>query len=158
MKQKMFAWGDDFTIRDDRGNDMYYIDGKALSLGDQLSFQDMAGGEAAFIRQKLLSWGPTYEVYRDGQLYAVIKKKKLTFFKDKFTVDVPGPMDFEVTGSFSEHEYLFTCGGAVVAQVSKQWFAWTDTYGVDIVPGQDDIVILATTVAIDLICHDNDND
>ena len=110
------------------------------------------------LKQKLLSWGPTYEVYRDGQLYAVIKKKKLTFFKDKFTVDVPGPMDFEVTGSFSEHEYSFTCGGAVVAQVSKKWFAWTDTYGVDIVPGQDDIVILATTVAIDLICHDNDND
>jgi hypothetical protein len=57
MKQKLFSWGDDFTIKDDAGNDRFLVDGKAFSLGNQLSFQDMAGNELAFIRQKLLSWG-----------------------------------------------------------------------------------------------------
>ena len=158
MKQKFFSWGDDFTIKDAEQNDVFFIDGKALSLGDQLSFQDMQGNEQAFIRQKLLSWAPTYQVFRNDKLYAVIKKKKFTLLKDKFTVDVPGPIDFDVQGSFTDHEYNFTCGGSTIAAVSKKWFSWTDTYGVDITEGHDDIVILATTIAIDLICHNKSND
>lgn len=59
MKQKLFSCGDDFTIKDDSGQDRFFVDGKAFSLGNQLSFQDMAENELAFIRQKLLSWGPT---------------------------------------------------------------------------------------------------
>ena len=68
MKQKLFAWGDDFTIRDADGRDVFLVDGKAFSFGDQLSFRDLAGNELAAIRQKLLSWGPTYEIYRNGSL------------------------------------------------------------------------------------------
>jgi uncharacterized protein YxjI len=35
--------------------------------------------------------------------------------------------------------------------VSKRFFAFSDTYGVDIVDGEDDITILATAVVIDLV-------
>ncbi len=38
MKQKLFSWGDDFYIRDADGNDVFYVNGKAFSLGNQLSF------------------------------------------------------------------------------------------------------------------------
>jgi uncharacterized protein YxjI len=55
MKQKIFAWGDDFTIKDEQGREAYFVDGKVFSWGDKLSFQDMAGNELAFIKQKLLS-------------------------------------------------------------------------------------------------------
>jgi uncharacterized protein YxjI len=41
----------------------------------------------------------------------------------------------------------------VVATVSKRWFAFTDTYGVEIADGQDEVLILAATVVIDLCCH-----
>ena len=157
MKEKVFCLGNDFVIRDEGEREVFFVDGKALSLGDQLSFQDMEGRELAYIRQRLLSWGPTYEVHRDGTLYAVIKKK-LTFLKCRFEVDVPGPMDFEVKGDFVDHEYYFSCGGRPVASVSKKWFSWSDTYGVDVADGQDDVVILATTVAIDLICHGGKDD
>jgi uncharacterized protein YxjI len=40
-----------------------------------------------------------------------------------------------------------------VATVSKRWVAWADTYGVDIAAGEDDVLILASTVVIDMICH-----
>ena len=43
-----------------------------------------------------------------------------------------------------------------VATVSKQWFTWTDTYGVEIADGEDDILILASTVVIDMVCHGDD--
>lgn len=153
MKQKLFAWGDDFVIKDEAGVGRFFVDGRAFSFGDKLSFQDMDGRELAFIQQKLLAWGPTYEVYRGGRLTAVIKKELFTFFKCRFTVDVPGPDDPEVEGDFLHHEYSFSRGGKIIASVSKQWFNWSDTYGVEVCDGQDDVLILAATVVIDLACH-----
>jgi uncharacterized protein YxjI len=153
MKQKLFAWGDDFTIKTEDGQEAFFVDGKAFSFGDKLSFQDMQGNELVFIRQKLLSWGPTYELYRQGELYAVVKKKLFTFLRCRFAVDVPGPDDLEAAGDFLDREYTFTRGGNAVAQVSKRWFTWADTYGVDIAPAQDDVLILASTVVIDMVCH-----
>jgi len=153
MKQKLFCWGDDFAIKNEAGEDVFFVDGKAFSFGDKLSFQDLAGNELAFIRQKLLAWGPTYEIYRDGALAAVVKKHLFTLFRCQFTVDVPGPDDLEAQGNFLDLEYTFTRDGQTVAEVSKRWFAWSDTYGVDIADGEDDVLLLASTVVIDMVCH-----
>lgn len=153
MKQKLFSWGDDFTIKNEAGQDVFFVDGKAFSFGDKLSFQDMQRNELAFIRQKVLSWGPTYEVYRGGNLAAVVKKELFTFFRCRFTIDVPGPNDYEAQGDFLDMEYTFNRGSQMVAQVSKKWFSWSDTYGVDIAEGEDDVLLLASTVVIDMVCH-----
>ena len=153
MKQKLFCWGDDFRIQNQAGEDVFFVDGRAFSFGDKLSFQDMAGKELAFIRQKLLAWGPTYEIYHDGELAAVVKKELFTFLKCRFMIDVPGPDDIEAQGSFMDMEYTFERHGQVIAEVSKRWFAWADTYGVDIAEGQDDVLLLASTVVIDMVCH-----
>jgi len=40
--------------------------------------------------------------------------------------------------------------------VSKKWLSLTDTYGVEIAPGQNDIVILAIAIAIDMMAHGDD--
>ena len=153
MKQRLFCWGDDFAIKDEAGRDAFFVDGRAFSLGDKLSFQDLQGNELAFIRQRLLAWGPTYEITRQGALAAVVKKHLFTLFRCKFTVDVPGPDDLEAQGSFLDMEYQFTRHGRLAAEVSKRWFSWNDTYGVDIQAGEDDVLILASTVVIDMVCH-----
>ena len=153
MKQKLWAFGDDFTIKDDAGNDRFFVDGKAISLRDKLSFQDMSGRELVSIRQKLLSWGPTYEIYQGDRLVAVVKKKLFTLFRYKFTIDdaaTPQPVDLEVEGDFFDHEYTFSRNGRPVATVSKRWVGFRDTYGVDIAAGEDDVLILASSVVMDL--------
>jgi uncharacterized protein YxjI len=153
LRQKIWALGDDFTIKDESGADRFKVDGKVFSIGDKLSFQDMGGRELAFIAQKLITIAPKYEIHRGGQLAAVVKKELFTFFKCKFTVDVPGPDDLEAKGDFWDHEYEFTRAGRRVGAVSKKWFSWTDTYGVDVADGEDDVLILASAVVIDMICH-----
>jgi uncharacterized protein YxjI len=153
MKQKALCMGSDYKVQDASGREVFYIDGRAFSLGNKLSFQDMDGNELAFISQKLLSWGPTYEITRGGELAAVVKKSVFTFLRCEFSVDVPGPDDLIAEGDFWDHEYAFSCGGRPVAQVSKRYFSWTDTYGIDIDEGQDDILIIASAVVIDLCCH-----
>lgn len=158
LRENVFCLGDDYTICDESGNERFYVDGKAFSFGKKLSFQDMNGNELAFISQKLLAWGPTYEIYREGELAAIVKKQLFTFFGCKFNVDVPGPDDLEAAGDFLDKEYTFTRGnGEPVASVSKRWFSFRDTYGVDVSENEDDILILASTAVIDLCCHEDKN-
>jgi uncharacterized protein YxjI len=158
LKQKLFSLGDDFHIKDDTGHDVYFVDGRAFSIGDKLSFQDLEGHELAFIKQRLLSWGKTYEIVRDGAVAAVVKKHFFALIHHRFTVDVPGPDDLEAEGNFTDHEYTFRRGDRLVATVSKRWFSWTDTYGVDVAAGEDPVLILASAVVVDQACHPDDDE
>lgn len=154
LKQKFLSWGDDYHVRDESGAEAFFVDGKVFTIRNTLIFKDVQGAELATIQKKILSWGPTYEIYRAGQLVAVVKKHLFTLFRCKFTVDVPGPDDLEAQGNFFDYEYSFSRGGREVAQVSKRWFSWTDTYGVDVAAGEDPVLIVASAVVIDQICHE----
>ena len=110
MKQKLFSWGDDFTIQDDAGRDAFFVDGKAISLGSQLSFRDLSGRELALIKQRVVSLKPTYEIYRDGAVAAVVTKALFTFLHCQFSVDVPGADDLHASGNLTDHEYAITRG------------------------------------------------
>jgi uncharacterized protein YxjI len=156
LKQKIFSFADRFHIKNEAGRDMFLVEGAVFSFGHQLTFYDMAGNELAFIRQKLLSWGPTYEIYRGGELVAVVKKELFSFFRHVFHVDVPGPDDLIAEGDFWDLEFTFTRGETTVAQVSRQWFSWADTYGLDIAEGEDDVLILASTIVIDTVRSEQD--
>lgn len=158
MRERILSWGDDFTIRNDQGEDVYHVDGKVFSFGDKLSFRNMRGEELAFIDQKLLSLGSQYEIVRAGRVVAVVKKHLFTLLRARFTVDVPGPDDLEATGDFLDHEYAFERRGRQVARVSKRWFSLSDTYGIDIDEGEDDVLILASAIVIDLVSHPDRRD
>lgn len=157
IKEKFWSWGNDFHIYNEAQEPVLLVDGEAFSWGDKLSVQDMQGHELAFISQKLWSFKPKYEIFRSGQLFAEVVKE-FTWFNQKFTLDVPGPNDYSIDGSFWLHDYSFTRQGRVVARVSKEYWTWADTYGIDIVDGEDDIAILCTAIVIDQVLHDGDND
>ena len=155
LKQKILSWGDDFVIRDGSGGEAFHVDGKVFSFGDRLVFKDAKGNELAEIHQRLLSWGATYEITRGGQVAAVVRKKHFTLLHNRFSVDVPGPDDLEAEGDFLDHEYAFHRRGATVATVSKRWIALSDSYTVDVAEGEDDVLILASAVVIDMVLHDD---
>lgn len=157
MRQKLFALTDDYSITDENETPVYYVDGKLLSLGKNLSFQDMQQNELLHIQQKLLNWGPTYEITHNGELVAVVKKELFTFFHCVFHVDEPGHDALTAEGNFNDHEYVFTRAGRQVGSVSKQWFTFADTYGVEVDGSEDPVLLLACTVVIDEGCHGDQN-
>jgi uncharacterized protein YxjI len=149
MRKKLFSLGADFTIKDTDGRDVFFVDGKVFTLRDQLIFEDMNGNELCVIQRKLLSWGPTYEIYHKGELEAVVKEAVFTLLGHRFNIDGPGNNDLEANGNFTNHQYTFTRNGCEVAWVSESWFNIPETYGVEIADGQDDVLILAATVVIE---------
>lgn len=156
MRQKFWSVGEKFEIKDQSGSTAFTVEGKVFSWGDKLRLLDATGREAAYIEQKLLTFKPRYKIYRDGREFAEVVKE-WSWFKKKFTLDVPGPNDYSVTGSFWDHEFVFERGGRVVAEASKSYFSLTDSYGVDITEGEDVVSILATCVVIDMVLDDSDD-
>jgi uncharacterized protein YxjI len=92
----------------------------------------------------------------NGQVFAEVTKK-FSWFNKKFELDVPGPNDYTIDGSFWSHEFTFVRSGRTVATVSKKHWAWTDSYGVEIIEGEDAVSILSACIVIDQVLHDDDN-
>ena len=153
LNQKVFALGDNYAICDENGVERAIVKSKLFSVGKKLLLEDAAGNELLRIQQRLFTLGAAYEIWQQEKQLAVVKKHLFTFFKCRFTVDVPGPDDLEATGSFLEHEYTFSRGARDVATVSKRFFSFGDCYGVEIEDGEDDVLILASAIVIDLACH-----
>ena len=115
------------------------------------------------IRQKLISIGDDFwienhrgeKVYKvDGKALRLRKTLEIAPLRDKWNVDVKGGNDLVVQGNILDLEYDIKQGRKKVAEVSKKWFTITDTYGVEIAAGQNDILILAIAIAIDMMAHD----
>lgn len=151
IREKLFRLGEDSAITDESGRAVYEVDGKVFSLRNTLVMRDTAGNEVATVRKKLISLRPTYEITRHGQELGTVRKKLISFLGDRFDVDIPGPHDLEVKGNLFEHEFTVSRDGQTVATISKRWFSLRNTYGVDIAPRQDDVLILASVLAFDLV-------
>ncbi|MGH2514574.1 MAG: LURP-one-related/scramblase family protein [Ktedonobacterales bacterium] len=156
LRRKLFSLGGDLTIKDENEQDRFLVRGKIFSLGHHLTFEDLQGNELATIQQKMLSFQPTYEITHGGLEMAEVHKQ-LTLFTERFTVDIPGTDDLEVQGDIWNHEYEFLRDGQVVAAVSQQWFSIADTYGVEVMAGIDDVLILACAVVIDEVNEDREH-
>ena len=150
IRERFFRLGEDSDITDEQGRAVYHVDGKVFSLHHTLILRDMAGTEVAKVERQLIALRPTYRISRPGGESAAVRKQLFSPFVDRFTIDIPGPHDLHVTGSLFEHEYTLARDGQVVATVSKRWISLTETYGVDIAPGEDDVLILAAVLALDL--------
>src|ERR687885_2824421 len=128
IREKFFRLGEDSDIFDDSGRPVLHVDGKVMSLHNRLVLRDPAGREVAQVQRKLIWLRPTYQVSVGGQEAAEIRKHFFTPFGDRFTIDVPGPDDLEMSGNLFDHEFTIRRGGETVATVSKRWLSLTDTY------------------------------
>jgi uncharacterized protein YxjI len=152
MREQLLSIGDDFYI-EKGGRRVFHVDGKALRIRETLVFEDLAGNELCTIQEKLLRVRDSMEVERGGQVVAKVHKALISPLRDRFQVDL-GNDHLTIQGNIVDHEYTFEQDGRKVAEVSKKWLRIADTYGVEIAPGQDDIIILACTVCLDQMAHD----
>jgi uncharacterized protein YxjI len=151
MVEKLAAIGDDFFIESDRGQRVYKVDGKAIRIRDTLIFRDTSGNEVCRIQERIARLRDSMEIGGpDGHRIASVHKAMVTPLRDRFVVKIGDGADLEVQGNILAHEYRI----GNVATVSKQWFRVRDSYGVEVAPGQNDIVILAATVCIDQMTSD----
>ena len=154
MRQKLVAFGDDFWIENEAGQRAFKVDGKMVRVRDTLFFKTSTGRRCANSRNGW-SASKTRRSLRDpttSQL-ATVRKAIITPVRNRWTVKIGNGPDLDVQGNILSLEYTIGEGNSKIAEVSRKWFRVADTYGVQIDPGQNDIVILALTVAIDMMAH-----
>jgi len=154
MRERMLSIGDDFWIENDAGDRVFKVDGKALRIRQTLAFEDMDGNELLRIQERKLRVRDTMAIERDGEAVATVRKAIVGPFRERFKAEFAGGGEYEVKGNIVDHEYEFERDGREVATVSKRWFRVRDSYGVEIAPGEDDVLVLAIAVAIDQMTHD----
>lgn len=154
MKEKLFAFGDDFWIEDEEGHKAFKVNGKMLRIRDTLSFEDPNGNELVHIQSKLFTIRDKLILERKDGPSATLTKNLINILGDDFVMNFDDGKELKLKGNFLDHEYAFYDGRDKIAEVSKKWFRLRDTYGVQIEQGQDDIIILAATVAMDQSSHD----
>jgi len=154
MRQKLISIGDDFYIKNEAGQNVFKVDGKVLRVRDTLQFKDLKGNILCQIQERMLRIKDSMAIEDgDGKKIAEVKKALITPLRDRWTVKIRSCPDLDVQGNILDHEYEIKDSRRKVAQVSKKWFRVRDTYGVEIAPDQEDIVILAVTVALDQMAH-----
>ncbi len=153
IKQKVFSWGEKFTVKDEYGNDKYFVEGEIISLGKKLHIKDSVGNEIAFIAQKLFTFLPKYQVFiGDTQVAEIVKQ--FTVLRHKYTIEGLG---WDVDGDFLAHDYTVSKGGMPIATITKEWMTWGDSYVIHIENPVDEITALAIVIAIDCVRASQNN-
>ena len=153
IKEKIFTWGDKFTVKDENGNDKYIVEGEVFTWGKKLHVYNMAGLEVAFIKQELLCFLPTYNVFCGGRQVATIKKE-FSFLFPRYSIEGLG---WEIEGRFMAHEYEITKAGRPIVSIGKEWMTWGDSYELNIADPADELIALAVVLTIDCVVEAQNN-
>ena len=153
IKEKVFSWNEQFTVKDENGWDKYYVEGEFFTLGKKLHLLNIHQEEVAFIQQQLWTWMPRYTVSMDGQEIAEIRKE-FTFFFQRYVIDGLG---WEIEGDVWAHDYEIRKNGRVIVRITKEWFTWGDSYVLDIADPADELVALAVVLTIDCVAEASRN-
>ncbi len=148
VRERIFSLAASFWITDEDGNEVFYVDGRALQLRKTFELKDRAGAVLATIRQKVFTMRGTMEIERDGVVIATVRQL-FSLLRGRYEVMLADGSRLEATGNFSGMEWELSGEGRLVARISRQWFSMRDAYGVEVGPGEDAALVIAIAVCID---------
>jgi uncharacterized protein YxjI len=168
IKERMWdmGFGD---IMDETGKLIGKMHRIILSIRRRVELQELDGTVSATIHAKIVSARGAQDLKDpQGNLIARIKKKILTFFKNKFFLEDPeGNRWYEAIGNFMGWSFKVyeVATGKLVAEIEKadRWrdvflggmFDFADTYALKILDNETDRRILVGFVlSIDNVMHD----
>ena len=146
IKQKLFTFKDRFNIKDENEVDILQVEGKVFSFGKQLSIKTMDLEEVAYVKQKVLNFLPTFEITVGDEVHVL--KKQFTFFKPAYALP---SLNIRIEGNFTAHQYTILREDLVIANISKAFFSFADSYEVDILEDKDMKIVIAIVIAIDAV-------
>ena len=149
LRRQLLAVGEDFWVQNAHGENVYKLDGKVLTLTKTFALEEVNGNELVRMQAEMFTLRRTMDVERGGQVVATVKKAFINILGQSFTVDIAGDGELQARGDILNHEFQITAGDAVVATISKQWFAADFMYGIAIAPEQDEVLLLSCDIAID---------
>jgi len=151
VKEARLPIGDDYVIEHDPGGRLFDVDGRFLRIRESLTIKDTSGAEVFHIQGTLLGVKNVLTLSRDGAVIATVRKQTPESGPEQYVVELPESEHVEVVGSPADRAYSLSYGGYLVATISHSWMPLSSGYRVQIAPEQDDGVVLAVTVCLDVM-------
>ncbi len=147
VKQKVFSLGEQFTVKNELGEDCYFVEGEWFSIPKTFRIYDRQNREVLTLRQKPFSFSTRFQILRGDTVAAEIVRE-FSFFGQSYRIE---GSPFSVGGEVFAHDYTIYRDGSPVAQISKEWFTWGDSYVLDNYNGEDEQMLLAILIVIDCV-------
>ncbi|MEN8222802.1 MAG: LURP-one-related family protein [Acidobacteriota bacterium] len=139
-----------FAIRNARGQVVYMVRGNLFSRGRRVSVSTPNGRLLYYITSSGTGYSNRYRVYDNRRRWAAKIYKKRTRNYEQYYVNSRNGKDYKVRGNFMGRLYAFFYRNRQVAQIQKRRRGLSDNYVIEIEPYQNTLVILLTSIIIDL--------
>ena len=155
IKSKLFKIKEDFWVKNNRGEEVYFIDKEFFSFG--LQFRVIENNNVLYrVWEKLLKFMPSYEIYDSNDNIIGYVKKQITFFRDNILVE-SNYGNFEIEGDIWHYRYRINHNGRTVAYIDKELLSFTDNYYVDIDYENNPFIIVLVVIIDNIIDKKNNN-
>ena len=152
VRERLFDIKDDFWVTDERGDGVFYVNAKFLSLHHTLVLEDASGRKLASIKHRLLTFTDAIDIEHDGAVVATVHRAVFSPLHHRAHIEMrDGEGRLEAVGNLIDKDFEIRDGHHVVARISRKWFRVRDTYGVEVAPGQNDAFMIAVAVCLDRI-------
>ena len=150
VKQDMLSLTGDYHITDDGDKEVFLVDAALISIRKSLVFKDAKGNEVCSIKEPMMTTADDLTVEdADGKTVATAKRKGK---KDpKYSVTFRKGPEIVVEGDVPGKDFKIIIEDETVADVNKSMFTVVDSYGVEVQHGEDDALVLAAVVALDIL-------
>ncbi len=140
-----------FDVKDERGNLKYTVCSGAEGFnGYRVTMVDLSGREIVLVKQKHQATftAVNFEAYINGQFVTDLMHKA-TF--SRYYYELP-QLGLKAIGDFINCRYtVVDQNGNEWAKISKRVMSWGDNYEIDIADSRNELLILATTFAVQMM-------
>lgn len=151
MRETHLPIGDDYVIELDPGGRAFVVDGKLFLVRESLTIKNVDGEEVLHVQGTVLDAKNVLSVSRRGVKIATVRKQTPEPDHVEYVVELPEAESVEVLGDPAKRKYKLSYRGAVVATITRTRLPFSTGFRVQIAPGQDDEVVLAVTVCLDVM-------
>ena len=151
VREARLPIGDDYVIEHQSGGRLFVVDGKLLRIRESLTIKDPAGAEVFHVQGTLLGVRDVLTISQGGAPVATVRKLTSQGDPEQYVVELPQSERVEVIGSPADRSYSLSYAGYVVATVARDRMLLSSGYRVQVTPEQDDGVVLAVTICLDVM-------
>jgi len=151
VRESRLPIGDDYVVEHDPGGRLFVVDGRFLRIRESLTIKDTSGAEVFHVQGTLLGVRNLLTLSRDGVVVATVRKQTPESDLEQYVVELPRSERVEVIGSPADRAYSLSYSGYLVATISHATIPLGSGYRVQIAPEQDDGVVLAVTICLDVM-------
>lgn len=155
IKQRVFSWTDTYDVYDENGCAKYYVKSEFFSIGHKIHvYSTLTNLEVGSISERILTFLPEFKIYINENNIGSVRKQ-ITLFRPKYRINYN---NWHVTGDIFGWDYdVVDSFNNKIMHISKELLHFGDTYVLDFMNPENEIMGLLLVIAIDAANCSKDN-